>query len=691
MTETLRPTETAAAAIAVVPAGDTAVTTAPPAPAGVGGRAGRLAGRVGGYDYRWVALGVVLGGTIMTILDATVVNVAIKSLQDAFNAHSYNDIAWVVTGYTLAQGAVIPVTGWATDRFGTKRLYLVTLALFTLASAACGAAWSLPVLIICRVLQGVGGGMLMPIGMTIILRAFGPAQMGRVMGYFGVPMLIAPALGPVLGGWFVQDFSWRLIFYINVPIGAVAMGAAWLFLRETPTSRSFRLDYIGLATATPAVVALMYAMDRSSSLGWGSGLVVGLLIASAVLFAIFIWRQLTAAQPLLSLDLFKDSNFSWSIVLGFIIVTAMFGAVFLLPAFLQSVHGYSPLQTGLLLLPQALTAAVLMPFGGRLTDRLGPRPVVIVGIAFLAVSGLMLARVDASTGILLICFAMALRGVAMALAMMPGLTAGLIRIPRELTSRASSVTNTCQRAGTSVGIALLVTFLSSQAGHAASTASCAPGPVVVQQAESALNLNSVPTADQLCTLLRERSSSASASGLPRRPEHRASRLRRLHPRVRGRGRQHRLRPHLPVPGGAGGAGLDPGCVPEARPARGPDRAVAAGGRGRGGRPARERLRPASIRPRAAPRRRNAASSRPVLTRRERGPDAEDGPGGGGGSGTPDHRRRQARRRGRAAVPRCAVRPRRPPTARWPPGSASRRHECAGRRRRPHCRSRSRPE
>ncbi|MBV8446248.1 MAG: MFS transporter, partial [Candidatus Dormibacteraeota bacterium] len=175
--------------------------------------------RLARFDYKWVALGVVLLGTIMTILDATIVNIAIPTLQSDLHAGSYSDIAWVVTGYMLAQGAVIPMTGWATDRFGTKRLYLITITLFTLASMACGLATSLPELILFRIIQGIGGGMLMPIGMTIILKAVGPEQMGRVMGIFGVPMLLAPALGPVLGGWFVQDFTWRLIFYVNVPIG----------------------------------------------------------------------------------------------------------------------------------------------------------------------------------------------------------------------------------------------------------------------------------------------------------------------------------------------------------------------------------------------------------------------------------------------------------------------------------------
>ncbi|HET9050905.1 MAG TPA: MDR family MFS transporter [Candidatus Dormibacteraeota bacterium] len=503
MTDTLT-TETVAEQVAPAPSGPPTRPPAEPEPTNAIAR--RVLARV---DYGWAALAVVLGGTIMTILDATVVNVAIKTLQDAFNAHSYTDIAWVVTGYSLAQGAVIPITGWATDRFGTKRLYLISLFSFVAASAACGLAWSLPVLIVFRILQGLGGGMLMPIGLTIILQAFGPSRMGRVMGYFGVPMLIAPALGPVIGGWFAQDYSWRLIFFINVPIGILAFGAAYFLLRETPTSRTFKLDAVGLLTAVPAVVALMYAMDRASSSSWGDPVVVTLLVAAAALFVAFVIRQRTTDQPLLQLRLFRDSTFSWSIVLGFLLITGLFGTGFLLPTFLQSVHGYGALETGLVLLPQALTAAVFMPFSGRLTDRIGPKPLVMTGVVLLTIGLFALSHIDASTSIPAIGVCLALIGVAMAFGMMPGMTAGLARIPRDLTSRASSITNTAQRVGMSIGIALLVTFLSSQTGSAAAAATCAPSDAVVAEAQTALPAHPA-TAAALCDALRSRAGSAGS-------------------------------------------------------------------------------------------------------------------------------------------------------------------------------------
>lgn len=482
--------------------------------AGATGPQPSLPERIGRFEYKWVALAVVLLGSIMTLIDATVVNVALPTLQSAFHSQSYNDISWVVTAYLLAQGAVIPITGWVTDRYGTKRVYLITLFLFTASSALCGLAWNLPTLVLFRILQGVGGGMIMPIGMTIILRAVGPSQMGRVMGIFGVPMLLAPAIGPVLGGWLVQDFTWRLIFYINIPVGVAALVAATRLLRETPFSHTMKLDWIGFLTGTPAVVALMYGVDRSSELGWGSPLVVAMLAIAAVFFCAFLYRQRVAEEPLLHLELFHDTTFRSSIILGFFLVTALFGGMVLLPIYLQQVHGYDAITTGLMLMPQAATAALFMPIGGFLTDRIGPRPVVIFGVVLLVIGGVMLAQIHATSPVALVVAALALRGMAMGFAMMPGMSAGLARIPAHLTSRASSITNTVQRAGSSVGIAILVTVLSAQVGTASVQASCTPPPEVLASAPAhamvgSHDLATPVSAAELCTAFQTQAQNSS--------------------------------------------------------------------------------------------------------------------------------------------------------------------------------------
>ncbi len=520
--------------------------------------------RIGRFDYKWVALGVVLLGTIMTILDSTIVNIAVPTLQTDLHAGSYSDIAWVITGYLLAQGAVIPMTGWATDRWGTKRLYLITIALFTAASMACGIAQNLGELIFFRILQGIGGGMMMPIGMTIIMQAVGPAQMGRMMGIFGVPMLLAPALGPVLGGWFVQDFTWRLIFYVNVPIGIVAFFCATRFLLESHRAHGLRLDLFGLLTATPAVVAIMYAVDQSTGLGWTSIRVLGLVAASVVFGAAFVasqldrrrvatllmfplavgaaaigfyqggqagWLSLDALimfgvaiiaainipvgdrrspEPLLQLRLFKDPTFSWSMVLSFIVVTALFGGMLLLPLYLQQVHGYNALETGLLLLPQAATAAIAMPVGGLLTDRIGPKPVVLTGLVLMTFGGLLLAQVHSDSPNSLVIAALALRGFAMGFTMMPAMSAALARVPRQYTSRASSITNSLQRVGSSIGIAALVTILAAQVPTAARQTSCSPSPAVLSAASQ--TFHQPETAAGFCAQLQTKFSSVSVEG-----------------------------------------------------------------------------------------------------------------------------------------------------------------------------------
>lgn len=485
------------------------IVAEPPSPGAVDREEDLTQAHVGRFEYKWVALAVVLFGTIMTILDATIVNIAIPTLQQDLHAGSYNDIAWVVTAYLLAQGAVIPMTGWVTDRWGTKRLYLITIVLFTVASMLCGISQNIGQLIFFRVLQGIGGGMLMPIGMTIIMQAVGPRNMGRVMGIFGVPMLIAPAIGPVLGGWLVQDFTWRLIFYINVPIGIIALVMAARFLRESHRHAGLRLDIIGLLTGVPAVVSLMYAVDRSSQLGWTSPLVVTLLAASVVLMAAFIWRQLHTPQPLLQLSLFKDRTFSWSMVLSFLVVTTLFGTMLLLPLYLQEVHGYNAIETGLLLLPQAAMAAISMPLGGYLTDKVGPKWVVATGLVLLTLGSILLAQIHYDSPNSLVIIALVLRGFAMGFAMMPTMAAAMARVPRRYTSRASSITNTLQRVSSSVGIAVLVTVLAGQFNTSAQQAQCAPSPTVLSAAATTLHQPGI-TAEQYCAVLRQRIAAGSS-------------------------------------------------------------------------------------------------------------------------------------------------------------------------------------
>src|SRR4051812_1703627 len=300
-----------------------------------------------------VAIVVVLGA-IMSILDTTVVNVAISHLTTTFDT-SLETIQWIVTGYTLALATVIPITGWAADRFGTKRLYMLSLALFLCGSILSGLAWSAGSLIAFRVLQGLGGGMLMPAGMTILTRAAGPGRVGRVMSIIGVPMLLGPILGPILGGWLVDDVSWRWIFYINIPIGVLALLLARRILPKDQPQPAHRLDVLGLALLSPGLALLVYGLANTASAGgFGAAKVLGPMLVGVVLLVGFVAHALRDDDPLVDLRLFRNRTFATASGTLIFFVVAVFGTMLLLPLYLQTVRGESALQAGLMLAPQGL-------------------------------------------------------------------------------------------------------------------------------------------------------------------------------------------------------------------------------------------------------------------------------------------------------------------------------------------------
>src|SRR3954471_22331363 len=351
-----------------------------------------------GLDRGLLAIGsLVVLGAIMPILDTTVVNVAINTLSRDFHT-DLATIQWIVTGYTLALATVIPLTGWAADRFGTKRLYMLSIGLFVIGSAFSGLAWSAGSLIGFRVLQGLGGGMLMPAGMTILTRAAGPQRVGRVMAIIGVPMLLGPILGPILGGWLVDDVSWRWIFFINLPIGLVALV---LSLRVLPTDRPSpheRLDVLGLILLSPGLALVIYGLAKSTSAGgFGAPEVWGTALAGFVLLGAFVWHALRTPYALVDLRLFKNHTFSISSVTLVLMIISVFGAMLLLPLYLQAVRGESALASGLLLAPQGLGAMLVMPIAGRLTDKTGVGRIVPVGLALVGLSFLALTQLEADT------------------------------------------------------------------------------------------------------------------------------------------------------------------------------------------------------------------------------------------------------------------------------------------------------
>ncbi len=408
-----------------------------------------------------IVAGVVLLGAVMSILDITVVNVAINRLAVDFDA-SLTTIQWVVTGYTLAIAAVIPLTGWAADRFGTKRLYLTSLVLFVGGSILCGIAWSSGSLIFFRVLQGFGGGMIMPAVMTIMTKKAGPARMGRVMGVLGVPMLIAPIAGPILGGWLVDDVSWRWIFFINVPIGIVAFTLAYIKLDRDQPQPTHRLDWLGMALLSPGLTLLIFGLAETSSDGVGAVRAWGPILAGVGLIVAFLRHSWTTGAPLIDIRTFTHTRAGAAAGVFLLFAIAMFGSLLLVPLYYQVVRGQSALQSGLLLAPQGFGAMITMPIAGRLTDRYGPTRLPAAGLPLAVIGMLPFAFVSATTSFVLLCGFSFVLGLGMGLSMMPTMTAAMQAVPPQAIARTSTAMNIIRQSGASIGTAILAVILTSQ-------------------------------------------------------------------------------------------------------------------------------------------------------------------------------------------------------------------------------------
>ncbi|MBO0703329.1 MAG: DHA2 family efflux MFS transporter permease subunit [Candidatus Dormibacteraeota bacterium] len=410
--------------------------------------------------------GVVVLGAIMSILDITVVNVALPTFQTAFGsaAHpiAYSTVAWSVTAYTLALATVIPLTGWAADRFGTKRLYMTAIALFVAGSVLCASAGSIGALISFRVLQGLGGGMLMPLGMTIMTRAAGPQRIGRLMAILGVPMLLGPILGPILGGWLIQTASWNWIFLINAPIGLIALVYAWRVLpRDTP-KRSESFDFLGMALMSPGLALFLFGVSSIPSEGTASAPRVWVsMLIGASLMALFVFHSFRPEHPLLDLRLFKNRNLTVTIITMFLFAAAFFGGLLLVPTYFQEVRGESTLHAGLLVAPQGIGAMITMPIAGSQVDKHPIGRIVPFGLILILIGMFGLTQITATTPYPLITAELFVMGLGMGATMMPLFTSALKTLKAHEVARGSTLLNINQQIASSVGVAVMSVLLTN--------------------------------------------------------------------------------------------------------------------------------------------------------------------------------------------------------------------------------------
>jgi EmrB/QacA subfamily drug resistance transporter len=422
--------------------------------------------------------GVVVLGAIMSILDITVVSVAQPTFQTEFDA-SPAEAAWTMTGYTLALATVIPLSGWAADRFGTKRLYMLAVLLFSAGSALCALATSIEMLTAFRVLQGLGGGMLMPVGMTIMTRAAGPERVGRVMAVLGIPMLLGPIFGPILGGWLIDAASWHWIFLINIPIGIIALVYASRVLPQDHASRSESFDWLGMLLLSPGLALFLFGV--SSIPGEGTVAAARVLVPAAiglVLIVAFVFRELSAKRdhPLVDLHLFANPRLTVAVVAMALFAIAFFGASLLFPQYFLLVRGEDTLSAGLLLAPQGIGAMLTMPVAGTLTDRIGPGKIVLTGVTVITIGMLGFTQVGVDAGqvtvgasgvtiddpsYLFLLGSLFVMGLGMGATMMPIMSSALATLKDHQIARGSTLMNITQQVAASIGTALFSVLLTN--------------------------------------------------------------------------------------------------------------------------------------------------------------------------------------------------------------------------------------
>ena len=411
--------------------------------------------------YKWKVLATVMIGTVMIILDSTVVNVAFRTLQKEYGG-SISDSQWVLSIYVLALGITTPISGYLGDRFGIKRVYLGGLALFGIGSLMCGLAPSLGVLILMRAIQGIGGGMAQPLGPAMIYRNFPPREQGFALGIFGIVLVVAPALGPIVGGLLVDVGLWRFIFFINIPIGILAVTLGNRFLRESRAEGKPKLDVLGAILSAIGFGSLLYAATNAENYGWTAPITLATLAIGIIGVIVFAIVELKVVkEPLLDLRLFKNPVFLNAQFIGYVSVLALFGAEFLLPLYLQLLRGRSALETGTVLLALAGASAITTPLAGRLYDKVGPRVLVASGFVLLVVNTWQLAGLQADTPFTTIVALLALRGLAFGLTVQSTFVTALGTVPLALLPRGSSLVNSTRFVVQAIAVAVLATVLAS--------------------------------------------------------------------------------------------------------------------------------------------------------------------------------------------------------------------------------------
>jgi DHA2 family multidrug resistance protein len=414
------------------------------------------------YAYKWLIGAGVLLAAVMELVDSSIVNVAFSSMGANLGA-TIDEITWVAVGYILAAVIVLPMTGWLGARFGRKRYFLSSVALFTAASVMCGLATSLESLVVWRIIQGLGGGALISTSQAILFESFPPNEKATASALFGVGMMVGPALGPTLGGIIVERYTWPWIFLVNVPFGLIAFALVWLYYRPEPPARSSgSIDMSGFALLAIGIGALQFVLERGEHYEWfDSQLITSLTVIATVALVLMVWWELRVDSPVLDLRVLRNSSLTSATTQAAAVGLALYGSVFALPLYLQSVLGYDAETTGWLLFPSAVASAVTMIMAARLLRIFHPRTLVAAGTVILAISMFMHGTLTTQSGSDNIHLPVILRGAGFGLIFVPVTTAAFVGLPARAMAHGTAMFNLMRQLGGSIGIALVATQLTS--------------------------------------------------------------------------------------------------------------------------------------------------------------------------------------------------------------------------------------
>ena len=413
--------------------------------------------------HKWLVAITVLTGAIMAVLDSSIVNVALPDMSGTLGA-TLSEITWVVTGYLLANVLIMPIIGLMSAHFGRKRFYITSVVMFTAASVACGMAHTLSMMVVFRLVQGIGGGVLITVSQAILRETFPPEEQGVAMGLYGMGVVLAPAFGPTLGGYLTDHYTWPWVFFINIPVGIVCVFLASRFIHDPPylAQEKGSFDIPGLALMTVGLGALQLMLEKGQEKDWfESTLIVGLAITAAVGLLAFVWRELRAREPAVDLRLLKNGPLASATALGGVLGMGLFGSLFILPIFFQRLLGFSAMEAGMALMPRSLAMAVVMPISGRLYNRLGPRILVTSGLVVSAFSFFQFTRLTTDTGTWDLVMPQIWQGVGFGLIFVALSTAALSTVERPKMTAAAGLYNVVRQIFGSVGIALAATQIST--------------------------------------------------------------------------------------------------------------------------------------------------------------------------------------------------------------------------------------